>query len=188
MLIIMSMKVFLELVMRLSPPVLALSLALFTVASVSHGQRPDAKVVPQSAALVTEGRALLAAGKVNEAIDAFETALVVDPRNRSAYVALARASEAQELPGKAIRYYREALLIEPNDVVALSGQGEAMVQKGALAKARENLARVKQLCVTACREQEKLAMAIDKASAPTVVSSQAIQPRPVASEAPSKVQ
>jgi Tfp pilus assembly protein PilF len=184
----MTVLAALEFVMRFSPPVLALSLALLTVASVSHGQRPDAQIVPQSVALANEGQALLAAGKLDEATDSLETALVVDPRNRAAFVTLARIAEKQELHGKAIRHYREALMIEPNDVTALSGQGEAMVQKGALAKARENLARIKQLCVTACREQDQLAVAIERGGAPAVISAQVVQPKPVVTETTSAPQ
>lgn len=166
--------------MRFSPPVLALSLALLTVASVSHGQRRDDDIAPQSIALTGEGKTLLAAGKYDEATDALETALAVDPRNRPAFLALARVAEKQGLPGKAIRLYREALLIEPNDVAALSGQGEAMVQKGAFEKAKENLARIKQLCATNCPAQGELAMAIERGTTPPVISAQAVKPQPVA--------
>ncbi len=168
--------------MRFSPPVLALSLALLTVASVSHGQKPDAKLQPRSVALMAEANALFGVGKYDEASDLLETALAVDPRNRGAFVALARVAGKQELHGKAIRFYREALLIEPNDVVALSGQGEAMVAKGAITKAKENLARIKQLCVAACPEQQQLAIAIEKGAAAPVMSAQAVQPKPVISE------
>lgn len=174
--------------MRLSPPVLALSLALLTVASVGHGQKPDAKIAPQSAALTAEGKALLAAGRYDEASNALESALAVDPRNRGAFVALAQVAEKQGLPGKAIRLYREALLIEPNDVAVLSGQGEAMVAKGAIVKARENLAKIKQLCVAACPEQAKLAAVIEKGAATPVMSAQAVQPKPVVSEPETKQQ
>lgn len=169
--------------MRFSPPVLALSLALMTVASVGHGQKPDSNLQPRSVALTMEAKALLASGKYNEASDLLETALAVDPRNRGAFVILAKVAEKQGLPGKAIRLYREALLLEPNDVAALSGQGEAMVAKGAITKAKENLARIKQLCVASCPEQQQLAMAIEKGVAAPVVSAQAIQPKPVVSEA-----
>jgi Tfp pilus assembly protein PilF len=169
--------------MRFSPPVLALSLALLTVASVGHGQKPDSKVQPRSAALLAEANELIAAGKYDDAEGLLETALAVDPRNRSAFVALARVAGKQELPGKAIRFYREALLIEPNDVTALAGQGEAMVAKGAVTKARENLARIRQLCVAACPEQQQLALAIEKGGAASpVISAQAVQPKPVVSE------
>lgn len=172
--------------MRFSPPALALSLALLTVASVSNGQRRDDDISPQSVALTSEGRAALNAGKLDLATDYLESALAVDPRNRPAFMALAKVAEKQELPGKAIRLYREALLLEPNDVAALAGQGEAMVQKGALEKARANLARIKQLCPTACAAQTQLAMAIDKGAATPVLSAQAVQIKPVVTQEPAK--
>ena len=100
----MGKSVRLEYVMRFSPPVLALSLALLTVASVSHGQRPDSKISPQSVALMVQANQLSAAGKYDEAAGLLETALAVDPRNRGAFVALARVAEKQGLPGKAIRF------------------------------------------------------------------------------------
>lgn len=179
----MDAKSFVEQVMRFSPPAIALSLALLTVASVGHGQRPDAQILPRSTALAAEGKALSAQGQYEAANDALESALAVDPRNRGAILALAQVAEKQGLSGKAIRYYREALLIEPNDVGALAGQGEAMVAKGALAKARENLDRIAKLCIADCPEQKKLAFAIDKAAAAPQLTVQAVQPKPVVTEA-----
>jgi Tfp pilus assembly protein PilF len=168
--------------MRFSPPAIAMSLAFLTVASVSHSQRPDAQISPRSVALTAEGKALLAAAKFDDANDVLESALAVDPRNRAAYIVLAQVAAKQGLPGKSIRFYREVLLIEPNDVAALAGQGEAMVAKGAVAKARENLDRITKICVASCAEQVKLAAVIDKAAAIPVVSAQAVQPKPVITE------
>ena len=45
-------------------------------------------------------------------------------------------AQGQGLPGKAVCFYRDALVFDPNDTVALAGQGEAMVQKGAVERAR----------------------------------------------------
>jgi Tfp pilus assembly protein PilF len=175
---------FVEKLMRFSPPAIALSLALLTVASASHSQRPDAQIDARSLALMNEGVSFASAQKYDDAINALESALAVDPRNRQAFIQLANVAQKQGLPGKAIRLYREALLIEPNDVQALAGQGDALVQKGAVAKARENLARIKQLCVTACVEQDRLSAAIAKGPNTPVISAQAVQPKPVVSEVP----
>lgn len=170
--------------MRFSPPAIALACGLALVSSVGHGKRPDKVIDPLSISLTSEGKAALAAEKYDGAVDVLEAALTVDPKNREAYITLAEVARKQGLPGKAIRLYREALLIEPNDVVALAGQGEAMVQRGAVEKARENLIKVSQLCPTACSEQQKLAAAIEKGAAQPVVSVQAVQPKPVVTEAP----
>ena len=172
--------------MRFSPPAIALGLTLLVVSSVGQGQRPDAAVDPVSAALTAEGKTLLSAGKYSEATDALESALVADPKNRTAFLALAQSAQREGLSGKAIRYYREALLIEPNDVRALAGQGEAMAEKGAIERARENLARVEKLCVASCPEQAKLALAIEKAGTQPVMSAAAVTPKPTVSETQSK--
>ena len=102
--------------MRLTPIALSIALAVATMATAGHGQRPDDEIDPRSIALLQQGQALTASGKYAEAIDALETALVVDPRNRAAYVGLARVRQGQKLPGKAIKLYAEALKIEPSDV------------------------------------------------------------------------
>lgn len=166
--------------MRFVAPALAMSLAFATVSSVGYGKRvADDQINPQSMALTKIGIDEAAAGRLESATDAFETALAVDPRNRAAYVELASVARKQGLPGKAIRMYREALLIEPNDVIALSGQGEALVERGAITKAKENLARIEKLCLNACPEQTRLAAAIEKgANAPSVVAAEANLPSP----------
>jgi Tfp pilus assembly protein PilF len=162
-----------ELLMRVSPYALALALALATVSSTSIGQRPDSQVDARSLALLRQGETLRAAGDLNGANDMLETALAIDPRNRAAFVALGRVAAAQNLPGKAIRFYREALALDPNDVTALAGQGEAMVQKGAVERARVNLARINQLCKAPCPASTALTGAIAKGPPPAVVTAEA---------------
>ena len=162
--------------MRLTLPAAALAVLLSTVSSVGHSQRPDAAIDARSMALVGQARAAASANSLDTANDLLETALAVDPRNRAAFALMAEVAVRQGLPGKAIRLYRESLLIEPNDVAALAGQGEAMVAKGAVTKAKENLARVRTLCVGACPEGARLAAAIDKGPPPVVQSAQAAAP------------
>lgn len=148
--------------MRFTSVAIAASLALVSFSTSLHGQRPDDQIDPRSTALLEQGRAARTAGNIDAAIDLVETAAAVDPRNRQAFIVLAEMAETRGLPGKAIRLYREALLLEPNDVDALSGQGEAMVAKGAVERARQNLARVKQLCKGNCPQATVLAAAIAK--------------------------
>lgn len=170
--------------MRFATPAIALCLALATVSSTGLTRKPDHVINPRSAELVTFAKAEAAAARYDAAIDALESALAVDPRNRQAFLTLAHVARKQALPGKAIRYYREALLLEPNDVAALSGQGEALIQKGALGKARENLTRIQKLCATTCPEQSLLAAAIEKGAAAPVVATQAVIPKPAITETP----
>lgn len=157
--------------MKISVRFLALGAAALMVASPVVGQRPDNQILPQSIALQQQGEALIAAGNLIEAADLMETALAVDPRNRSAFVNLARIAKQQKLFGKAIRLANEALQLEPNDLNALAVQGEAMVELGAIPRARQNLAKIQQLCAGNCRQVAELSAAISRG--PTVASATA---------------
>jgi Tfp pilus assembly protein PilF len=172
-----------EILVRFTPVAAAVSLALLTVSSVSHGQRPEEPIDARSLALLEQGVAAQRIGQFDQATDLLESALVVDPRNRAAFLRLAEVARTRGLTGKAIRLYREALVLEPNDVRALGGQGEAMVAKGAVEKARENLARIKTLCTANCAEAQTLAAAIAKGPPQEVVAAQAVAPKPTVSDA-----
>lgn len=161
-----------EYLMRLTPIVLSLAIAAATMASAGNSQRPDDQTDPRSTALVTQAMAQSAAGRHEDAIDLLETALAVDPGNRAAYIALGRVAQAQHLPGKAVRYYADALRLEPNDLNALAGQGEAYVQRGAVERARVNLQRVQTLCGQPCPQAQQLAGVIQRGPPPDVLASQ----------------
>ncbi len=120
------------------------------------------------------------AGDLGAAVDFYESALAADPRNRSAIIAMAQVARAQGLPGKAIGLYREALLLEPNDIVALTGQGEALADRGAIELAREKLADAKRACKTNCPQIAALEKTIANSDAKRVVAAEAIAPKPVA--------
>jgi Tfp pilus assembly protein PilF len=171
-----------ENLMRLMPIALATALALATMGSAGHGQRADDQIDPRSVSLLQQGQALTAAGQFSEAVDSIETALVVDPRNRAAYIALARVAQAQKLPGKAIRLYSEALKLEPNDVNALAGQGEALVERGAIDRAKRILERLKVACKGPCPQATTLASVIAKGPPPEALAAQ----RPVPAIPPAK--
>ena len=166
----------LETVMRHTSVAAALGLALLSISTSLSGQRPDDQIDARSMALLEKGRMAKAAGNLQGATDLIETALVVDPRNRGAFVTLGDVARAQGLNGKAIRLYREALLLEPTDLAALRGQGEAMVAKGAVARARENLAKIRTLCKATCAEGTTLAASIAKGPPVTVAAQPAVKP------------
>ncbi len=138
--------------MRFAPAAAALSLFLATTASVTTAQGGKSDPDPRAQALIVEGRALLASGNTQGAIDAFEAALAIDPGATTIFIDLAEAARLDGLQGKAIRYYREALARDPGNFAAISGEGEALVEKGAIEKARRNLATLKSLCGTDCDE------------------------------------
>lgn len=166
--------------MRYTPAALALSLLVAVTASVGQST-PPAPLDPRAAALVLQGRAALAAGQADSAIDAFESALALQPGHVAIVLNLAEATRKQGMQGKALHYYREALEREPENQFALAGEGEALVEKGAVEKARRNLARLQQLCGGDCAPAQQLAAAIAQGPAPKVVTAEAVRAQPVVS-------
>jgi Tfp pilus assembly protein PilF len=169
-----------EMLMRFAAPALALSAVLAVTASVGAGAEhvPD----PRAAALISEGRAALAAGETDQAVDAFEAALTIDPAATGIFLDLAEAARRNGLQGKAIRYYREALLREPDNLAALSGEGAALVEKGAVERARRNLARLQSMCGENCAETRALASALAKGPQSRVLTAEAVMPDAVVTQ------
>ena len=133
------------------------------------GQRPDDQILPRSVELQRQAHVAVAAGKFEQAEDLLETALAVDPRNRGAFVDIARVAEKQHLFGKAIRMTNKALLLEPNDADAIAVQGEAMVEMGATARAQANLQKLQTICgAKGCPQVAQLSGAISRG--PTVAA------------------
>jgi Tfp pilus assembly protein PilF len=161
-----------EILMRLTPIAVTGAIMLASLASAGWSQKADDQIDARSVALTQQAQALSAQARYQEATDLLETALAVDPRNRAAYIGLARAAQGLKLPGKAVKFYYEALQLEPNDLTALSGQGEALVQRGAVERARKNLDRIKTLCHNACPQATTLAAAIAKGPPPEVLAAQ----------------
>ena len=150
------------------PRLLLIGLAGIALAAPGTAQRSDDQIMPRSVELEKQGKAMYSAGKFEEAQSLFETALAVDPRNRFAYVDIARVAERQHLYGKAIRMTNKALQLDPNDADALAVQGEAMVELGALPRAQANLIKLQQVCAKGCPQVAQLQAAISRG--PTVAS------------------
>lgn len=160
--------------MRFAAPAAALAAVLAITASV--GQSAEHVTDPRAAALLAEGRAALVAGDSQKAVDAFEAALTVDPADTGILLALADAARQNGLQGKAIGYYRLALAREPSNLAALSGEGAALVEKGAVEKAQRNLARLQSMCGDKCAETRALAAAIAKGPQARVLTAEAVLP------------
>jgi tetratricopeptide (TPR) repeat protein len=178
--------VLLEKIMRFSPAAIALSLSFAVLSSAGVSKKSDDQIDPLSLSLMQKGDAAAQAKNLEDAVGWYETALAVDPRNRAAYIAMARAVKAKGLNGKAIRFYKEALELEPNDQTALSEQASAMLAKGAVDQAKNNLARLKLLCTSNCTEVDKLALAIGKAGEKPAIKASAVAIKPVVGEAQPK--
>jgi tetratricopeptide (TPR) repeat protein len=157
--------------MRFVVPVLAAGVALFALSGPVVAQKADDQIAPKSVELQKQGEGFLAAGKFEQAEDALEASLAVDPRNRWAFVDLARVAEKQQLFGKAVRMANKALLLEPNDPDAIAVQGEAMVELGATTRAQANLQKLQTICAKGCAQLTQLSNAITRG--PTVAANKA---------------
>jgi tetratricopeptide (TPR) repeat protein len=146
--------------MRSKSHALLIGLATLALAAPVAGQKSDDQINPKSVELQKQGEALYSAGQFSQATDALETALAVDPRNRTAFVLLARVAEKQKLYGKVIRLTNKALLLDPNDAAAVAVQGEAMVELGATARAQANLQKLKTLCPKGCAPLTELSAVV----------------------------
>lgn len=152
--------------MQSFPRLLLSGFAAAALAAPVAGQAPDDQIQPKSVQLMHQGQALMAAGKLEEAENALETALAVDPRNRWAYIDIARVAQRQRLFGKAVLMTDKALLIDPNDPDAIAVQGEAMVDMGATARAQDNLHKLQQICAAkGCPQVAQLSAAISRGPA-----------------------
>ena len=161
--------------MRLLHRIGLVGLAGAMLAAPVASQKPDDQIHPRSIELMRQGETLLATGKFAEADDALETALAVDPRNRAAFVIMARVAQKQKLFGQAIRFTNKALALEPRDRDALAVQGEAMVELGAVPRARANLEKLQKLCPSGCQQLAMLSAAISRG--PTVAAAKPPSPK-----------
>lgn len=182
----MPTDIYWKTLMRLYPSFVLSALLLAGLSGASVGSPAAAQEVdPASRALQAEGERLVAAGELDQAIGLFETALVADPRNAGAYVGLGRIAVTQQLPGKAIGYFREALMLEPQSRAALAGQGSAYVARGAVDRARRNLASLQRICgADDCPEATTLAATINAGAPRTALRPADVQPNPVVEPAP----
>jgi len=168
--------------MRYYPAALALSLLAGVWSSVGQSAAPAQPLDPRAAALLTQGQLNLEAGRLDTAVDAYESALTIQPGGIPILLDLAAATRRQGMQGKALHYYRLALAADPSNLDAISGEGAALVEKGAVEKARRNLARLQGLCGSNCQATRQLAAAIAKGPAPRVVTAQQITPEPVVTQ------
>lgn len=164
--------------MRYYPAALALSL-LASISASAGFSAPSRSADPRVAALLAQGRAGLAAGQIDAATDAFEAALTIQPGDVGVLLELAEATRRHGMQGKALHYYRLALANEPQNISAISGEGVALVEKGAVDRAKRNLTRLRTLCGEDCEATQALATAISKGPSPRVVTAEAIKPEPV---------
>ncbi|MFQ5347258.1 MAG: hypothetical protein ACE5ED_05360 [Rhodothalassiaceae bacterium] len=127
--------------------ILFASAALSLTATAGHAVIAVAPAYEKaSRLLLDEGKAALDAGDAKKALRAFETALVADPANVAAIVAIGRAHEALGQRPQGLGYYRRALEIDPMNRAALAAEALALIAEGRIEDAEKDAARLEKLC------------------------------------------
>ena len=120
-------------------------------------ETPDwAAIDPDFAA----GKRAIGAGDWEGAIKALTSAGLRDTRNADIQNYLGYAYRRERLFGPALRHYREALALNPQHRSAHEHLGEAYLAQGDLAKAKDQLAALEQICLIPCDEFDDLKRAI----------------------------
>ena len=102
----------------------------------------------------------LEAEDFESAVRQLERAIVADPKSSLAYYHLGRSHRGLGDSVRALKYFRLALLIEPNNFPALHERGETLLAAGKADEAREVLSELEERCGGSCPETSSLRRAI----------------------------
>ncbi len=139
-------------------------MAVFLAAGATAQSLTAVPYQQASQRLLEEGRRALAAGKVGTALKRFEEALVADPANVAALVAIGRAHEAMGQKEAARGYYLRALTVDPAYLPALEAEALLALRMGDREKALANLKAIQEICAPRdCPEQARVATALREA-------------------------
>jgi Flp pilus assembly protein TadD len=108
---------------------------------------------------LTEGRSLLAAGRLNEAIAELSLAASLDPRLTEAHSLLGVAFDRKGMSERARESYEQAVKTEPEDAQTLNNLGYSLYLNGNYRAAVDRLKRAAKLAPTDERILNNLALA-----------------------------
>ena len=106
------------------------------------------------------GKQAIGAGDWEGAIKALTNAALRDARNADIQNYLGYAYRRLRQFDPAMQHYRQALIFNPRHRSAQEHLGEAYLSQGDLAKAKEHLAALEQICLIPCDEYDDLQWAI----------------------------
>lgn len=119
-----------------------------------------ASASPASERLLAKGDQAFAAEKLTEAREAYEQAVVADPADGAPRVGLGKVHLALDHPMAARAFFEAALDLEPDDLKALSGGGQADLALELEAEAEKKKERLLRLCGADCPEYQALKLAV----------------------------
>jgi len=147
--------------MKKSPLLHALIIAALSMSASAMDTpkpKPDPKDPDKKESQIDQGRDAIARGDWAAAQAALRAAVAGNPKSAEAHNLYAYSMRKGPHPEMDLvfRHYNEALRIDPQLRGAHEYIGEAYLMTGNIAKAKEHLAQLDQLCRSGCEEQAKL--------------------------------
>lgn len=139
---------------------LAIAILSGTLAMAGNATAND-KYKDASRMLVSQATMALKADNPDEALVLYERALVADPANLNALIGLGKTHEAQGRVGRGLKYYRQALAIDPNAHPALEAQAVAFLKRDMVERAEANREKLARLCTAGCQALDAVNTALD---------------------------
>jgi tetratricopeptide (TPR) repeat protein len=137
-----------------------LAATMFAVPLSAEDNKTSERYQVLSAQLIRDGKLALTQGKSDDAQLMFERALVANPANVEALIGLGNTYEAKNQTGKGLRYYRQALELEPNDKTALTAQSLAFLKQNLYDRAELNRDKLARLCAAGCEALNTVEVAL----------------------------
>lgn len=128
---------------------------------MATGATANDKYKDVSQKLASEAAMALAADRSDDALLLFERALVADPANLNALIGLGKTHEALGRVGRGLKYYRQALEIDPNAHPALEAQAVAFLKRDMFDRAEANRAKLARLCASGCKALDAVETALE---------------------------
>lgn len=127
-----------------------MSISVVGFVSASATAQTENRYQRVSSQLVVQANSVLETNQFSDAQLLYERALVAFPSNTAALIGLGRSHEGQGRVGKGLKYYRQALEIEPNDQRALEVQALAFLKRDMKDRADDNRDKLARLCAGGC--------------------------------------
>jgi len=115
---------------------------------------------------ISRSRAAEDKGQIAQALLVIQSAIVAHPGDPANYIALADLYSRTGHPNAAIKYYDDALFIDPIDKAALKGMALADIAVGDSPNAAKNLDLLERTCGARCPESVAVRDAMQKAKMP----------------------
>ncbi|MFP3943631.1 MAG: tetratricopeptide repeat protein [Alphaproteobacteria bacterium] len=129
-------------------------------AAQAAGPRPDKDPENRTERELAKVEGWIEEGKYGRSVRVLNGLIEREPENADAYNLLGYVHRKMGNLDDSARYYKQALVLDPDHKGALEYQGELFLKQNKPDKAKGNLERLEALCPDGCEERDELAAAI----------------------------